>query len=135
MGSFLGESLGDDYVAIGLAFNEGSFQAIDWTQGKDNSRGLSEHTVGPAPEGSLDAALARSGLPILILDLHKLPPQGPIASWFRAPHLHRQIGAVYFNEARMGFPIVVTDHFDAIAFVNQTTRARPVRKPAAPTAD
>ena len=35
---------------------------------------------------------------------------------------------VFQGESRMSSPIKVGDHFDAIIFVDETTRARPVKK-------
>jgi hypothetical protein len=43
----------------------------------------------------------------------------------------RQIGAVFSGEDSMASPIVLTDHYDGILFVEETTRAIPV-KPAPP---
>ena len=56
MGADLRRMYGDQMVVFGFAFNQGSFQAI--AQG--GSGGLKDHTVPPAPPGSLDATLAAS---------------------------------------------------------------------------
>lgn len=127
MGSHLDRLLGGDYVVLGFVFNQGSFQAIDRTQGRGKSRGLIEHTVGPAAEGHLGAALARTDLPIFVLDLRQLPHEGTVANWFKVPHPMRSIGAVFAGEEQMSHPVVPGDHYDGIIFVNETTRARPVK--------
>jgi erythromycin esterase len=128
MGWHLSRALGDDYVALGFAFDRGSFQAIDGTGG--TSRGLREHTVGPAPAENVEAAFARAGAPISVLDLRRLEAGSAAARWFDAPHPMRQIGAVFSREAEMSRPIVLTREFDGILFVSATTRARPVGKPS-----
>ncbi|MCP4662688.1 MAG: erythromycin esterase [bacterium] len=128
MGLHLTKALGDDYVVLGFAFNQGSFQAIDWTQGRGRPGGLHEHTVGPAPAENLGAAFARTGLPIFVLDLRRRPAEGKVAGWFEAPHPMRAIGAVFTNEQNMSQPIVLPEHFDAVLFVDRTTRARPVER-------
>jgi erythromycin esterase len=126
MGSHLAEALGDRYVVFGFAFNQGSFEAIDWTQGPGQPGGLSEHTVGPAPEVNVGGAFARAGMAVFALDLRPRPGGSPPA-WFSTPHPMRQIGAVFSGEESMSSPIVLTDHFDGILFVEETTRAVPVK--------
>ena len=59
MGADLRRMYGDQMVVFGFAFNQGSFQAV--AQG--GGGGLKDHTVPPAPAGSLDATLAASGIP------------------------------------------------------------------------
>lgn len=132
MGSHLAESLGDKYVVFGFAFNQGSFQAIDWTRGRGKGRGLCEHTVGPAPPENLGALFARSGIPIFVLDLRKIPERGTLAKWLGAPRPMRSIGAVFSGEENMSYPIVLGQHFDAMVFVDKTTRARPVKRERTP---
>jgi erythromycin esterase len=134
MGSHLDRSLGDDYVVLGFVFNQGSFQAIDWTQGQGKSQGLIEHTVGPAPEGHLGAAFARAGMPIFVLDLRRIPAEGTVAGWFDVPHPMREIGAVFAGEEQMSHPVVLGDHYDGVIFVNETTRAQPVQQETNPSA-
>ena len=129
MGSHLRRSLGEGYLALGFAFNQGSFQAIDMTGIRAEERALASHDVGPAPEGNLDAAFARVGLPLFALDLRQLPTEGIVAVWFANPHPMRQIGAVFSSESQMSTPIVPADHFDGMIFVDTTTRARPVGHP------
>jgi erythromycin esterase len=132
MGAHLVRSLGEDYVVLGFVFNQGSFQAIDQTQGQGKGRGLIEHTVGPAPAGHLGAAFARTGLPIFVLDLRHVPAEGTVANWFDVPHPMREIGAVFAGERQMSHPVVLGDHYDGIIFVDETTRARPVERKTEP---
>jgi hypothetical protein len=109
-------------VVFGFAFNQGSFQAV--TQG--GSGGLKDHTVQPAPEGSLDATLAASGIPLFALDLRQAPKTGPVAEWLKASHKTRSIGAVYPDGAPFALMAdqVAPENFDAILFVEKTTAAR-----------
>src|SRR5262249_34662000 len=89
MGSHLDELFGHRHRVIGFAFNQGSFQA------QEPGRGLVAHTVGPAPEGSLDRTLAEAGMPMFLLDLSAAPGDGPVADWLAAKPPTRWIGAVY----------------------------------------
>ena len=127
MGAHLSAALGDDYVALGFVFDRGSFQAIDWTEGRNGPGGLREHTVGPAPPGHLGAVFARTGLPLFALDLHTL--DGTVAGrWLAAPRPMRSIGAVFSGEETMSAPTVLPELFDGVLFVAETTRARPVER-------
>jgi erythromycin esterase-like protein len=121
MGAYLRAALGKQMVAFGFAFNRGSFQAVE--QGK----GLHDFTVPPAPEGTLDATLAATGLPLFALDLRQTPATGPIADWFGQPHPARSIGAVYSDDKAAQFllPLDAPKSFDALLFVEKTTAARP----------
>jgi len=119
MGSHLHTMFGAEMVVIGFAFNQGSFQAVDET-GK-----LRDHTVPPAPEGFVDAALAATGLPLLALDLANMPPDGPVAKWLAGKPSQRSIGAVFHgdhsNYSEVANP---RDKYDILLFVDRTTAAR-----------
>jgi erythromycin esterase len=128
MGMSLDHSLGEDYVVFGFVFNRGAFQAIDWTKGQGKPGGLRKHTVGPAPEENIGAAFARTGLPIFALDLRRREGHEPLPKWFDAPHPMREIGAVFLGEETMSRPVKLTGVYDAVLFVDETTRAQPVRR-------
>jgi erythromycin esterase len=119
MGSHLHTMFGNEMVVFGFAFNQGSFQATDET-GK-----LRDHTVPPAPEGFIDAALAATGLPLLALDLANIPPDGPLAKWLAAKPSQRSIGSVFHgdhtNYSEVANP---RDKYDVLLFVERTTAAR-----------
>ncbi len=123
MGSHLREALGADLVAFGFAFNQGSFQARDFDTGK-----LREFTVSPAPEGSLDAALAATKFPLMALNLRALPKDGPVTEWFASPHGTRLIGAGFSEQSADSFLVteVAARRYDALLFVERTTAARPL---------
>jgi erythromycin esterase len=40
----------------------------------------------------------------------------------------REIGAVFAGEEQMSHPVVLSDLYDGVFFVDETTRARPVRR-------
>src|SRR5262245_27991175 len=119
MGSHLHAMFGTAMVVVGFAFNQGSFQAVDET-GK-----LRDHTVPPAPDSFVDAALAATGLPLLALDLANMPPDGPLAKWLAGKPSQRSIGAVFHgdhsNYSQAANP---RDKYDILLFVDRTTAAR-----------
>ena len=92
MGSRLHELFGRQQMVVGFAFNQGSFQAIQ------GGVGLIDHTVPPAPEGSLDRVLAAADMPAYLLNLATAPATGAVADWLTSQPLSRSIGAVYSAE-------------------------------------
>ena len=137
LGWHLRERHGQDYVTLGFAFGSGSFQAIDFTKGETHN--LIEHTLGPAAEHDVSAPFTKVGHPILIADLRSAPT-GTVADWFAAPHAMRSTGAVFSSEVTMTYPEILSRAFDAVIFVDKTTRARPLpggerpRRDVAPSA-
>jgi len=121
MGAALRGMYGDRLVVFGFAFNQGSFQAV--SQGKG---GLKDFTVPAAPTGSLDAALASAGIPLLALDLRQAPKSGPVAAWLNEAHPTRSIGSLYPEDSpyAMMADIVVPKAFDVMLFVEKGSAAR-----------
>jgi erythromycin esterase len=119
MGSHLHAMFGPEMVVIGFAFNQGSFQAVDET-GR-----LRDHTVPPAPDGFVDAALAATGLPLLALDLANMPPDGPVAKWLAAKPSQRSIGAVFHGDhSNYSEGANPRNKYDILLFVDRTMAAR-----------
>jgi hypothetical protein len=121
MGADLRRMYGDQMVVFGFAFNQGSFQAMAQGGG-----GLKDHTVPPAPAGSLDATLAASGIPLFALDLRQAPKSGPVTEWLNDHHKTRSIGALYPEGDPFAFmrDQVAPENFNVILFVEKTTAAR-----------
>jgi erythromycin esterase len=123
MGECLRRSFGAAYLNIGFVFNQGAFQAIGRTA--QGGRGLHEFSLGPSQDSNLAAAFSRTGIPLSLLDLRHRPTSGPVAAWLTSPHPMRETGALFVTEADMTAPTVITERFDALLFVDRTTRARP----------
>lgn len=122
MGAHLRRIFGEQVALCGFLFQQGSFRAIDMT-----THAATIYTVGPPPEGSLDATFAAAGVPLFAADLRHLPG-GKVADWFAAPHVSRQIGAGY-SEATPGIWLQRTRAaraFDVLIFVGKTTASRPL---------
>jgi erythromycin esterase-like protein len=128
MGSVLRTMYGSRMVIFGFAFNQGSFQAVEL------QKSLHDWTVPPAPEGSLDATLAATGIPLLALDLRNIPKEGAVADWWKQPHQTRSIGAVY-SEAQAANYLSnqrAQAAYDVLLFVEKTSAARSVNRGGMP---
>lgn len=125
MGTHLAEALGDEYVAVGFAFDRGQFRAGDRRPGAEPGSHAAM-AVGPAKEGSIDAVLAGAGLPLFALDLRAVPASGPVAAWMAAPHPLRDVGASFLPSGEDGYYLdtALLDDYDAIVFVGETSASR-----------
>lgn len=128
MGWHLRRSMGPAYRNFGFAFRDGVFRA--WDLGPQR-KGAMTFTVTPQAKGTLDAALGATNLPILALDLRRLPEQGPVREWFEAPQGTWDVGdgysPAYADRFLQKEPI--TAYYDALLFVSRTTAATPCQKP------
>jgi len=120
MGSYLRERYGNQVVNFGFAFNEGSFRAVE------PGKSLHEFTVPPAPEGTLDHALAATGIPLFAIDLRGVPEGSPAAKWFAEAHKSRSIGAAFSDSLQpvLWSPGPARSDFDVLLFVEKTSAAR-----------
>lgn len=127
MGSYLEREFGDAHVVIGFSFNQGAFQAVPGP--RTGKMGLSEWTVGPAKDGSIDATFAKAGVPMFAIDL-RAAPAGPVKDWLARAHPMRMIGALFdpaVESTNFYSPTTLVPWYDAIIFIDTTTRARPLR--------
>lgn len=123
MGTHLRQRHGKDYVNLGFVFGSGAFQAMDGTKGQRTT--VIEYTLDPTPPYDVSAPFTQVGHPILIADL-RAAPAGVVAAWFAAPHAMRDTGYLFTSEAAMTRPVTLSGRFDAVIFVDKTTRARPL---------
>jgi erythromycin esterase len=131
MGGLLHAEFGAQQVVVGFGFNQGKFSALD------GARRLVDHTVGPAPAGFLDAALARTGLPFLALDFRSLPSKGPVAEWMASKPLQRSVGGGFqparWNSVTYWYQLFhpyaaeaddPRDNYDVLLFVEKSNATR-----------
>ena len=122
MGAYLKRYFGPQLVSFGFVFDHGSFRAL----GEGNRPTSFE--IGPAPDGSLDHALASIGSPLFALDLRGLAPDTSAGKWASEPHPSRSIGAVFRgpDDPSTIVEVPITKRFDAILFVNETSPSIPI---------
>jgi erythromycin esterase len=123
MGMLLQRVLGRDYISIGFEFNRGTFQSRDSTPSQTPFL-IRRFTLDSIP-GSFAAALSRTGIPMFLLDLRRLPGQGVVHDWFFAPRVFKSIDSVFANEKDIQHWFKVPVYFDAVIFFENTTRAQP----------
>lgn len=124
MGAHLAERYGDDYYAVGFTFARGSFQAIDRTS---DGRGLASFTLSDPIPGTVEAALDDAGVGTAMLDLRDCVADPRLTDWLAAQRERFSLGATYDGQPEgylTTYPL--GEAFDALCFVPQTTRARPL---------
>ncbi|WP_050433862.1 erythromycin esterase family protein [Chondromyces crocatus] len=126
MGEHLHRTLGAEHVVFGFGFNQGSFLAVELNPVTGNR--LRDFTVGPGDVGTLDATLAKGGVPLFALDLRRAPADGLVGGWLDAALGTRSIGSVYRESSpassfRRSAP---RGALDALLFVERTTATRPL---------
>jgi erythromycin esterase-like protein len=114
MGSYLRAALGTSYRAIGLSFNQGSFNAV----GMSPLRDVMAFTVAAAPPDRPEAAFSRTGLPAFVIDFRSPVKSAPVSTWLSSKHRLRQFGLA-FSEAwgdAIWRPVGLQSTNDAMAF-------------------
>jgi erythromycin esterase len=127
MGYHLRRLYGDEYYSVGFSFNQGSFQAREALSKDPTRRMLRSHTVGAAPEDSIDWYLAQTGVKHFVVDLRSGAKDEVITGWLAAPHPMRSVGSIYGEEFARNFfqPTNLGQEYDSLFFIDTTTRARP----------
>lgn len=121
MGNVLKGMFGDGVVTVGFTFNQGGFMAMTPGDRPAEPR-LGEIRVGPAPAGTLDAALAATGHRVAAVPLNRTPAAGPVAEWFRSNPPRQEHGAEATGASYV--PLPSASAFDLLLFVENTHAAR-----------
>ena len=124
MGSHLAAQYGDDYYAVGFAFARGSFQAIDQT---GEGRGLTSFTLDDPIPGTVESVLHDANVGATMLDLRAGAEDPRLADWLDTSRDWFSLGATYDGNPE-GYltAYALGAAFDALCFVPETARARPL---------
>ncbi|WET81040.1 erythromycin esterase family protein [Amycolatopsis sp. QT-25] len=125
MGAHLSEVYGSAYYALGLTFNQGSFQAS--RAGFAGNTGLAEFTVEPAVRRSVEALLAQPGIGDYLIDFRAARYKEPVMNWLTTPAPTRSYGAIvgfWPMVKKVTGSVTLADEYDGLAFIERTTRAR-----------
>jgi erythromycin esterase len=120
MGMHLARRFDPDLVVVGFAFGEGAFQAVVKEEG--NRRPIRAVAIGPAPDETLDAVLARTGIPVFMVDLRHADED--VARYLQEPQITREIGAFFTDPENMCKKVVPMARYDVLAFIASTTSTR-----------
>ena len=130
LGSRLADRYGDDYYAVGFDFADGEFQAIGPSEGGDD-RELRPCSLGPPPEDAATRLFATVDDSVWFLDFEAATADGRLADYFDAERPVRSLGAIYDPDdehGRLHDSYRLPGAFDALVFVGETSRARPIAR-------
>ncbi len=115
MGMHLRQQFGAQYLAIGLSFYQGSFNAI-------SSSGPQAFSEQAPPQNSYNAALDSAGLPLYLLDLRNAP-EGPVSQWLDGPYPFHKISEVYQPDSPNEDDVTVSlrIYFDVVVHIQKVT--------------
>jgi erythromycin esterase len=134
-GWFLADWYGEDYYAIGMEFDHGSFQAREIEELAETESDLElgdvqAFTVGQAPEESLPGVLSKLEMEYAFVDLAAASDDDRLEPWLEDGPQRTILTSTYspnIPEDRIRFaPEPITDDFDGLLFVEETDRARPL---------
>lgn len=116
MGNFLSDSLTNDYVSIGFAFNRGTYTAM----GKN---GLTSYQAQEPYNGTFEKFFASIDVPIFIIDLRSVKEQKPLhAKWLLEKLDFRQVGAMKVENEF--YETDIAEDYDLIIFINESSNSK-----------
>jgi erythromycin esterase len=134
-GGFLNDWYGEDYYAIGMEFNRGSFQARRIKEASGNESGLEigevqKFTVGPAPQKSLPGVLSKLGMQYAFVDLAAVESAGRLGAWLEEGPQRTILTSTFSptlppDRIRFAQEPIAGD-FNGLLFVEEIQRARPL---------
>ncbi len=127
MGAHLRRVFGEGYYALGITFDEGSFQSRALSAHR-SAGPVCEFTVGPSPEGFVEWYFSGAKHDRYIVDFRSAPVTGPVRDWLSMSQPMRSIGSGYREDSEsldFSQSVVLGDNFDGMVFVRKTSRAVP----------
>jgi erythromycin esterase len=120
MGMHLRERYGTHYLAVGMSFYEGSFNAHGLGD-KSQITPVQPFDVQLSDPGSYNETFGHLGLPLYALDLRHLP-DGAAGQWLKVPHTFAMIGAVYDSRRASGMDTwSLPQSFDVLIHIQKVT--------------
>ncbi len=123
MGWFLRERYGTNYLAVGMSFYEGSFNAVGLDT-KGQSTPVQPFDVQLSDPGSYNETFGHLGLSYFALDLRHFADGAP-GQWFQVPHNFAMIGAAYDNRKASYMSLLfLPQYFDVLIHIQKVTASR-----------
>ena len=126
MGTYLKETLGEQYQTVGFTFSTGSFYAFGTDEAPQNSRGLRVHKIdSPPPEGSLNHLFNLAKYDNFMLSVADIPTTSALGDRFELSRPYLMLGSVYNGDSSPYYRNVFNrDLYDVLIHFDKTTAAR-----------
>jgi len=125
MGAHLADRYGEEYYALGFDFADGEFQALDVSADHE----LRACSLGAPPADAATWLFAAVDEPVWLLDFDEATADDRLAAHLDTERAVRSLGAIYDPDDehdRLHEELRLPAAFDGLAFVAETTRARPI---------
>lgn len=121
MGGYLGARYGSDYIAVGMAFGQGSFNAVALGGGAATP-GAQPFTAAPPRNNSIEATFHATAKDLVLFDARQIPGGGTDAAALAASTM-RFIGASFSPqfESSNYLGIRLPDAFDLLVYTSVST--------------
>jgi erythromycin esterase len=120
MGSLLRQRYGNHYLAVGMSFYEGSFNAVGLGD-KGQSTPVQPFEVQLSDPGSYNETFGHLGLSLYALDLRHFA-DGAAGQWVQVPHTFAMIGALFDSRKASYMSLLfLPDYFDVIIHIQKVT--------------
>jgi erythromycin esterase len=130
MGSHLADRYGEAYYALGFEFARGGFQAIAKPTDENDveEAELRAFELDSPVEGTAGETLAELDRDVALFDVEAASGDDVVTDWLATERPINSLGAVYDPAAPEAYvrEYVLADAFDALCFVAETSRARPL---------
>jgi len=130
LGKFLTERFSDDYFSIGTCFLEGAFQSRFVDHDKAESvlyTPVTEISVDATDKDKVASLLSEMKQDMCLLDLQGFTQEHSAFEWLSEPQNMRISGATFSPNSSF-MEIIPKDSFDALVYIKELTRARPLAR-------
>ncbi|CAZ97429.1 erythromycin esterase family protein [Zobellia galactanivorans] len=116
MGNYLSDSLMNDYVAVGFAFNRGTYTAM-------GENGLTTYQAQVPYNGTFEKFFGSIDVPIFIIDLRRIKEEKPMhAKWLLEKMDFRQVGSMKMKSEFCETDI--SEDYDLILYINNSSGSK-----------
>jgi len=127
-GNYLQEAYGNKYYAFGFSFDKGSFQTFEYSDQR-KPLGMQEFSVSADHQNTIDWYLSKTGINPFIINfrINNIPDY--MSTFLDSSLLTRRIGgeAIRSRVEMMNGFCIINKSYDALIFINNTTRAVPLK--------
>jgi len=127
-GNFLKEAYGDKYFTFGFSFDKGNFQTFEYSDDR-KPLGMQEFTVSADHVNTIDWYFSKTGINPFVINFRINNMPDFMKDFLNTSLLTRRIGgeAIRSTVEMMNGFCTINKSYDAMIFINKTTRAIPIR--------
>lgn len=128
LGNYLKEAFGPSYYSIGFSFDKGKFQSFEYSDER-KPLGMQEFTVKDDHPNTIDWYMSQASINPFFVNFRITKTPDFLQNFLEARLLTRSIGgqAIRSRVELMNVFCTLEDSYDGLIFINNTTRATPIK--------